>query len=103
MGCICFLRKILWLGDFSIRHDLNLCFELWEIRFLDIGNIFSSRIDAYYMWGMFIMAFLLILNAKNSSELEFKPTKTRCVFTVLMLFWSIISLAGVSEFLYFGF
>lgn len=98
-----FFLKIIWLGDFSIRFDLKRCFELQEIRFLDIGKFFSLTIDAHYMWGMFLLAFLLILNAKNSSELEFKPTKARCVLAVVMLFWSIISLAGVSEFLYFGF
>jgi len=38
-----------------------------------------------------------------SNEIVFKPTKKRGAFTVLLLFWSIVSLAGVSEFLYFGF
>jgi len=98
-----FLKKIIWLGDFSIRNELKKCFELHEIQFLDVGNFLGSRIDAYYMWGMFLLGFLLILNAKNSNELEFKPTVTRGVFAVIMLFWSIITLAGVSEFLYFGF
>lgn len=98
-----FLKKIIWLGDFSIRNDLKRCFELYELRLLDVNKMFTSRIDGFYMWGILLLGFMLILNAKNSSEIEFKPTKTKCVFTVVLLFWSIISLAGVSEFLYFGF
>ncbi|MBR5566137.1 MAG: MBOAT family protein [Roseburia sp.] len=100
---IAFLKKIIWLGDFSIRNELKQCFALYELQLIDVGNVFTSRIDGFYMWGILLLGFLLILNAPNSNEIVFKPTKKRGVFTVLLLFWSIVSLAGVSEFLYFGF
>lgn len=100
---ITFWKKIIWLGDFSIRSDLKWCFALDELQILDLGGIFSSRIEGFYMWEMLLVAFLLVLNAKNSKEIEFKPTIIRGVFALILLFWSIVSLAGVSEFLYFGF
>lgn len=100
-----FLKKIIWLGDFSIRNELKMCFALDELQLLDagLGRFFTSRVDGVFMWGILLLGFLLIFNAKNSSEIEFKTTKVKGAFTVLILFWSIVSLAGVSEFLYFGF
>ena len=100
---VSFLKKIIWLGDFTIRNDLKRCFALDELQVLDIGKFFTSRVDGFYMWLVMLVGFLLVFNAKNSSEMEFKPTRIRGVFTVLILFWAIVSLAGVSEFLYFGF
>ena len=96
-------KKIIWMGDFSIRNNLKDCFGLYELQLLDVGQFFASKVDGFYMWFFLLIGFLLVLNAKNSNEIEFKPTKTKCIFAVVLLFWSIISLAGVSEFLYFGF
>lgn len=98
-----FIKKIISMSDFSIRIALKNCFALDEFRVMDIGDFFASRIDGVYMWGFLAFGFLLVFNAKNSAEIDFKPTFTKALITIIALLWSIVSLAGVSEFLYFGF
>ncbi len=50
-------------------------------------------------------AFIISVKAKNSQEktVEFKFGRKQMAMTVLLLFWSIISLSGVSTFLYSNF
>ena len=38
-----------------------------------------------------------------SGELDFKPTAGRSLITVLCMLWSVLSLSGISPFLYFNF
>lgn len=98
-----FLKKMVWMGDFYIRNDLKQCFTLEELTSINISQFFTSRIDGFFMWIFMLLAFGLVLNAKNSNEIEFKPTTTRLIFCTVLFVWAILSLAGVSEFLYFGF
>ena len=55
------------------------------------------------MWVFLAAALIIVLNFKNLSEIEFRPTAGRAAVAVFMMFWSITSLTGVSVFLYFGF
>ena len=50
-------------------------------------------------------AMMLILGARNAREhmLTFRPTFTNLLITAALLFWCVMSFAGVSTFLYFNF
>ena len=101
------IKKMMLMDDFTVRGDLTGCFNLSELNFLDshvgIFDILSSHIWGFNMWVFLAVALIIVLNFKNLSEIEFRPTAGRAAVAVFMMFWSITSLTGVSVFLYFGF
>ena len=101
------IKKMMLMDDFTVRGDLTGCFNLSELNFLDshvgIFDILSSHIWGFNMWVFLAAALIIVLNFKNLSEIEFRPTAGRAAVAVFMMFWSITSRTGVSVFLYFGF
>ncbi len=61
----------------------------------------------YYlpMWGYISVGLLIVFGCKNIAEIEnkFKPTNFSCMAISLLLFACVMSLSGVSVFLYFNF
>lgn len=105
-SAVSFLGKICCLSDFTIRSDLYACFSLTEIRAMErfpILNYLLSQVTGFPLWMFILGAFIVVLNFRNSKEVDFKPTVGRAVITVMFMVWSIISLSGVSTFLYFDF
>lgn len=104
---ITFLRQILHFTGFSIREELAGCFRLEEFAFLEekisVLQYLASHITGFYLWIFLLAAFAIILFFKNSGELVFKPTAKRALITVLCMLWSVLSLSGISAFLYFNF
>jgi len=102
-----FLKRMVCMDSFQIAPGLLQCFQLPELVFIEskwnILAYFSTRITGLNMWAFFLIAFVIVLNAKNSKEVDFEPTVRKGLSTVVLLVWSIVSMAGVSEFLYFGF
>lgn len=66
-------------------------------------NCLPLRITGCHMWLFVLGAFFVVLNFRNSKETEFKPTFSKSLTVVIFMFWSVISLAGISTFLYFDF
>ena len=70
---------------------------------------FGSFIDRYPLLPLVVFILLLILacffmkNTQEKVEESGKYGKRRLVVTVALLFWSVMSLSDVSEFLYFNF
>ena len=62
-----------------------------------------AHITGFYLWIFLLAAFVITLLCKNSGELEFKPTIGKSLITVVCMVWSVLSLAGISTFLYFNF
>lgn len=63
----------------------------------------TSQITGLPLWLFILGAFFVVLNFRNSKEIEFKPTVASSLIVILCVVWSVISLAGVSTFLYFDF
>lgn len=104
---ISFYRELFRWSSFSIRSELYGCFTLNEFLWLErilppLGNL-AGQIVGFHLWLFFLVAFFTVLNLRNSKEIQFKPTVTASLTTVVCLVWSIVSLAGVSTFLYFNF
>lgn len=100
-----FIMRMFFSPDFSISADLSKCFQLIEftqLRYL-IPEGIQYYLFNYEMWAFLTLALFGVLNFKNSKDFTFKPNFGRGVLTVVFTFWSIISLSGVSEFLYFNF
>lgn len=58
-----------------------------------------------YFLGFFLIAFIAFLGCKNAKEKmeEFKPTIFKVLFATTILIWSLLSMSGMSTFLYFNF
>jgi D-alanyl-lipoteichoic acid acyltransferase DltB (MBOAT superfamily) len=98
-----FLKRMVCFDRFSIREELAECFKLREFSIFLPSAIGGPTTSYFLMWIMLAVVLLLSVKARNSSEIVFEETKRRAAATVILLVWSIFSLAGVSEFLYFGF
>ncbi len=102
-----FLDRIWCLSDFTVRAELYQCFRLPE--FVMVEETFSElfnptfQITGLPLWLFILGAFFVVLNFRNSKEIEFKPTVASSLLVILCVVWSVISLAGVSTFLYFDF
>lgn len=104
---ISFYRELFRWSSFSIRSELYGCFTLPEFLWLEqtfspLGDL-AEQIVGFHLWAFLFIAFFAVLNLPNSREIQFKPSLSASLTTILCLFWSIISLAGVSTFLYFNF
>lgn len=103
-----FLSRIFHPGTGVVESNLvQAVNEIVEIRVLcRLG--FQGIIDKWpYLPAVLLGAILLLITfvAKNTQERaeRFCFSKKQAVVTVLLLFWSIISLSGVSVFLYSNF
>lgn len=100
-----FIMRMFLAPSIMVSDELASCFRLIEftqIRYL-IPESIQYYMSSFDMWAFLTLALFAALNKKNSVELEFKPGIKYSVLTVVFLFWSIISLGSVSEFLYFNF
>ncbi len=101
------IKKMVQMDDFKVGSWLTESFDLIEFILIErlIGIYYGiiEKIPGFHMWCFLLMAFGIVLIARNSSEKVFKPTMMRAFGTIIMLVWSILSLSGVSVFLYFNF
>lgn len=101
-----FLVKLCCLSGFDIRQELYQCFHLPELEWMGrfpFFEYFMSRVTGFYLWMFILGAFYVVLNCHNSREAEFKPTVVSSLITVIFMVCSVMSLAGISTFLYFDF
>lgn len=101
-----FLRRLVEMQSFSVSEELLECFHLPEFTFfmqqLHISE-WSSSIRGIEMSLMLLFCFVLVMNGKNCYERNWKISGKSAAMTMILLVWSIMSLAGVSVFLYFNF
>lgn len=102
-----FLDKMWSLSDFTVRTELYQCFHLPEFILAEeqipLLYTLTSQITGFHLWLFMLGAFFVVLNFRNSTETEFKPTITSSLVVVFCMVWSVLSLGGVSTFLYFDF
>ena len=102
-----FLQRMFGRNDFTLDRGYELYFKLKEFNFIEGRLPFLKNLSdsVYWLYAIifFGLAFGIIFFGKNSKEIRFKPTVARALLTVVLMVWSILSLSGVSEFLYFDF
>lgn len=101
-----FLKEMCCLSNFTVREEIYGCFQLTEfmaIEEMTFLNSFTSQITGFHLWLFILGAFFSVLNFRNSREIEFKPTVAKSLLTVIFMLWSVVSLSGISTFLYFDF
>lgn len=94
-------------GDTSGVLELSSFFLLPEMKFvLEMLNLsVSVKASLAAMTGYCLFSGFLVWGCKNLSETEkqIRPAVRECVLLPVLLIWCIVSLAGVSTFLYFNF
>ena len=104
---IAVFKNILAFDFGRINKNLAACFNLEEFWYV----IKVLRLDgwqyAQYILMVLILAFLLILIFKAKTAAEYvktaKPSVVNMLLMTLLFVWSVLSLSGVSSFLYFNF
>jgi len=104
------IMKIFSLDFGSVGNALLLTVKTSEFALIEriLGKFvpsFSSLYGYALLAGMFGFAVFASAKMKNTNErIElFNPNFIRCIISCLLTVWSIISLSGVSTFLYFNF
>ena len=82
-------------------------FKLTEFAFIyekipGLREIISS-VRGFDALILMTAALVICLAFRNNQELDFRPTVRRAFVAIFYLVWGIMSLSGVSEFLYFNF
>ena len=102
-----FLRTMLYMKSFAVRQELYKCCYMAELEVLEshvpLMNLLPSRVYGWHMWLFLLGALFAVLNLPNSKTLTFRPNVWTSFLTMIFLVWSIVSLSGISVFLYFNF
>jgi alginate O-acetyltransferase complex protein AlgI len=100
-------RAILSGKPGGLSAGLAECFDVIEFTYIEehIANLqrLSDALPGLHMWIVLAAAGAVAFFGKNCYEKKFRPTRTKAVGSVLMLVWSVLSLSGLSSFLYFNF
>lgn len=92
-----FFRQLVWFGNMQISPGLIESFKMVELPVV----FQNHRIMSVFL--IYAIGFHLVMNTRNMAEARLKPTFLRGAGTVLLLVWSVISMAGISTFIYFQF
>ena len=101
---VAFMRQLTNLNFTSILSGIKEAFLLPEIKWM--LDTFHKEKYSYMIWAIFLIFGLFgSLQMKNTNEKvgSFQPTVGRAAGLALLAIWGIISLSGVSVFLYWNF
>lgn len=107
--CIKMFKHLLfdWESGFSISSGLLECFNVIELTYIEehVGFLtaLTTKIPSFNMWFILLTSLILVFFTKNCHEKEYKPKLTNAIFCIILLVWSVVSLSGLSTFLYFNF
>lgn len=103
----CMYQKIFsrWEGSLSPRFLEN--FRIIEFTYLEdhmrpLKNLVVTM-PSVYVCFILLAGLLLVLIPKNSQEVKFVPNIRNAVGSIILLVWTILSLSGITTFLYFNF
>lgn len=103
----CMYQKIFsnWQGGLSTSFLNN--FRIIEFTYIedhvDVVKSLVVKFPAFYVCFVLVLGFLLVLIPKNSQEVKFVPNIRNGIGCVILLVWTILSLSGITTFLYFNF
>ena len=92
-----FFKRLVCFGNMQINPGFIESFKMVELPQVFLNH----RIMTIFL--IYGIAIHLVMNTRNMAEAGLKPTVQRAAGTAVMLVWSIISLAGITTFIYFQF
>lgn len=91
----------------GIAAEMAECFHVIEFTYLEehveILGTLAGRMPLLHMWIVLGTAAAIALLGRNCYEREFRPTLAKGLGCIVLLVWSVMSLSGLSAFLYFNF
>lgn len=101
------LKRIGKMESSAISEGLLECFRIPEISFIcnrvEEISVFVAQHRGIEMSLFMLTAFVLSLSVKDKCVEKFKPTIAKCIITVFVFSWSVISFSTVVEYIYGGF
>ncbi|WP_026508552.1 MBOAT family O-acyltransferase [Butyrivibrio sp. MC2013] len=100
------LLRMFKMETFTVRKEIIDSFSLPERGFVfDLFHLrgLAGKIPFICPLLFFAFAFVVCLNHRNSVEKKFHANVLTTVFTALLLAYAVISVGGVSVFIYFNF
>ncbi|WP_256372320.1 MBOAT family O-acyltransferase [Butyrivibrio sp. CB08] len=98
--------RMIKMENLTVRDELLNCFSLPEKPFItDILHLNPIISKAPFVIALFfiIMGFCICLNHRNNIEKKIQINFRTSLIAAILLFCSIVSLGGVSVFIYFNF
>ena len=94
---IAIIKSMLMMDFGPIRSGITSAFAL--------PGGFRSGYNAIFMMAWYVLALIACLGMRNTYEktMDFKPTLLNAMSTVILILYCVLSLSGVSVFLYFNF
>lgn len=100
-------QRILGNNGWQISDSFAQVFCTSEIEFLQNRFSFLEGFLTQYpttiLYLLLLLAAIVIVVTKDKIEEKFKPTLWKCVLSMVCLWWSILSLSTVVEFIYANF
>lgn len=101
------IRYMIRLDDLSISSEITDCFALPELKLICESVPFLMRVQGHvpdlYLFVFLLPTMWIVLNTINSNEVKKKNTLVSAINAVVCLVWSIMSISGISSFIYMNF
>lgn len=82
----------------SVSEQMMRRFAPIEVQLIHVG--FARN---YFIYVFLLLAVFIVLNFRSYCTTRFRPKIWNCLGITVLLVWSVLSLAGESDFIYFGF
>ena len=92
-----FFKRLVGFENMQINPGFADSFKMVELPQVFLNH---RLMTIFLIYGI---ALHLVMNTRNMAEAGLKPTVLRGAGTAVLLVWSVISLAGISTFIYFQF
>lgn len=100
-------RKMFTWNGAKFSNALMEQFDILELTYIEEHIHALQNFVAAHTWVnmsvIVAIAIFIVFGTRNCYEKDFKPTIINAITTIILLVWSVISLSGFSEFLYFNF
>ena len=100
-----FIKQILYVDFTNIDVHILYAFQTPALKFFLDGTPVTHSLPFIYVGMYYFLALFIVLGSRNSHQLmaAFKPTVKNMLWTAALIAASVMSLSGISTFLYFNF
>lgn len=100
-----FIKQILYVDFTNIDTHILDAFKVPELTYFLDGTALTNSLPFIYVGIYYFLALTIVLGCENSYEkmLKFKPSVRKILWTAVLIAGSVMSLSGISTFLYFNF
>ena len=100
-----FIKQIMYVDFTNIDVHILYAFQTPALKYFLDGTPVTHSLPFIYVGMYYFLALFIVLGFRNSHQLAttFKPTVKSMLWTAALIAASVMSLSGISTFLYFNF